>query len=429
MNKPLLIEAAALYLPLSACLFYGLILRPPKRIWVAALMAFTWQLSILPWINYAAVKLHWWTFHETPAQFLGMPVTLYLGWAFFWGVLMIFLQESSWGQKWRASLPFTTLLCLLLDLLLMPLMSPVLVLGEKWLVGEILLLLVALLPAQLMARGKVQDIWLTYRAVLISFSFILLLLTISPLLASPDALDHAMEAVSDRPRLQNSFFTVLLLLAAIPGFSALQEFIRKGKGTPIPFDPPRELVTTGVYAYCANPMQVSMFLVLLIWGIIFQNWVCPALAGVSFIYSLGIARWSEGEDMKQRFGEAWGAYKKEVPSWRFRLSSDYPQAQLYIARDCGICSELRRWLEKQDATGLVFKHAEDFPDTPLTRITYTAENVRVSGVVAVAEAFQHLNIRFAFLGWFMRLPLVSLLLQCALDVSGAGKMVRCEHKE
>ena len=38
------------------------------------------------------------------------------------------------------------------------------------------------------------------------------------------------------------------------------EFVRRGKGTPAPFDPPRWLVAAGLYRYSRNPMYVAVII-------------------------------------------------------------------------------------------------------------------------------------------------------------------------
>jgi hypothetical protein len=44
-----------------------------------------------------------------------------------------------------------------------------------------------------------------------------------------------------------------ICLLALPGVAAVMEFAGRGLGTPTPYDPPKRLVTSGVYRYCANP--------------------------------------------------------------------------------------------------------------------------------------------------------------------------------
>jgi len=39
------------------------------------------------------------------------------------------------------------------------------------------------------------------------------------------------------------------------------DFARKGHGTPVPIDPPKELVVTGLYRYIRNPMYVGALLI------------------------------------------------------------------------------------------------------------------------------------------------------------------------
>src|SRR6266511_412465 len=41
------------------------------------------------------------------------------------------------------------------------------------------------------------------------------------------------------------------------------DFLVKGKGTPAPIDPPKELVVTGLYRYVRNPMYVGVILTLM----------------------------------------------------------------------------------------------------------------------------------------------------------------------
>jgi len=214
---------------------------------------------------------------------------------------------------------------------------------------------------------------------------------------------------------------VLLFLCSLPGLSALQDFIVRGKGTPIPYDPPQKLVTSGVYGYCANPIQLSMFLMQVGWGFFTGSWVCYAIAAIVVIYSIGIAHWSEGRDMQGRFGEEWKVYRSNAPSWLIRLtpSLTYPVGSLYIAKKCNTCSELRRWFERKTTTNLTFHHAESYDGEVLSRVTYTSGDYRVNGILAIAEAFQHLNITYAFIGWFIKLPLINQVLQLAFDNSGA----------
>src|SRR5687767_177206 len=41
------------------------------------------------------------------------------------------------------------------------------------------------------------------------------------------------------------------------------EFVTRGRGTPVPIDPPRHLVVVGPYRYVRNPMYVAALLIIL----------------------------------------------------------------------------------------------------------------------------------------------------------------------
>lgn len=110
----------------------------------------------------------------------------------------------------------------------------------------------------------------------------------------------------------------LLLLLSLPAVAAVSELACRGGGTPYPFDPPGTLVTTGPYAYVANPMQLSMTLVLVAWGAILGSWPVVGMAGVGAAFTSGIAGWHETVELEQRFGDDWRHYRGHVHAWRPR---------------------------------------------------------------------------------------------------------------
>ena len=51
---------------------------------------------------------------------------------------------------------------------------------------------------------------------------------------------------------------VIALAAGIAGLAwCLRDFALVGRGTPAPFDPPQQLVATGLYRWVRNPMYLS----------------------------------------------------------------------------------------------------------------------------------------------------------------------------
>jgi protein-S-isoprenylcysteine O-methyltransferase Ste14 len=127
-------------------------------------------------------------------------------------------------------------------------------------------------------------------------------------------------------------------------------------GTPVPFDPPRRLVTTGVYAYVRNPMQLSAVLLLFLLGIVVRNPWVSAAGVMAHIYSAGLAGWDEDEDLRRRFGNAWTLYRQKVrrwvPRWRPRYRFDELPSRLFVAERCEMCSEVGRWFGRRGARHL-----------------------------------------------------------------------------
>jgi protein-S-isoprenylcysteine O-methyltransferase Ste14 len=223
-----------------------------------------------------------------------------------------------------------------------------------------------------------------------------------------------------------SLIEQLLAMPALLGLAAVQEFVTRGGGTPIPFDPPKRIVITGPYAYVANPMQVSAIVLLLLLGLVLQNiWV--AAAGVmAHLYSAGLAGWDEDADLRERFGGAWTAYRASVRKWIPRLRPWYrtgqPVATLYVSEECGMCREVAAWYRSRGARGLAIVPAEDHPRGGLRRITYEAADgsYAASGTDAIARALEHVHLGWAMAGFAIRLPIVSPLIQLIADASGAG---------
>ncbi|MFC1968131.1 methyltransferase family protein [Chloroflexota bacterium] len=93
----------------------------------------------------------------------------------------------------------------------------------------------------------------------------------------------------------------------------LLAFLRT-RGTPVPFNPPPRLITTGPYAYIRNPMLLGLFIFLLGLGVLFGSLslvfvFTPLFILINVLYLKAI----EGKEMEKKFGEQYLGYKKKVP--------------------------------------------------------------------------------------------------------------------
>ena len=102
-------------------------------------------------------------------------------------------------------------------------------------------------------------------------------------------------------------WTVLLVCA--------REFARAGRGTPAPYDPPRSLVTTGLYRFTRNPMYVGVATAIFGQAIWFHS-RDTVIYGIAMVvmFHLAILIYEEPR-LTRVFGQQYLDYMKSVPRW------------------------------------------------------------------------------------------------------------------
>ena len=92
------------------------------------------------------------------------------------------------------------------------------------------------------------------------------------------------------------------------------------KGTPVPFNPPPEVVSTGPYAYARNPMLTGVFVFLFGLGL-----AVDSLSLVTVFVPLFVLAnfWElkaiEEPELVRRFGDEYEAYRRRTPMFIPRL--------------------------------------------------------------------------------------------------------------
>jgi len=128
-------------------------------------------------------------------------------------------------------------------------------------------------------------------------------------------------------RIQTGFLSYLAFPLWVVGVAMLVwcfwDFLIKGRGTPAPIDPPKELVVSGLYNYVRNPMYVGVLLVIMGHFLWFGFWGLLIYAVVVFIAFHSFVTFYEEPNLKKRFGAAYEDYLKRVPRWIPRLKSTY----------------------------------------------------------------------------------------------------------
>ena len=128
------------------------------------------------------------------------------------------------------------------------------------------------------------------------------------------------------PRFNSSWWSLalsipLLLLGWLLGGWSVVAFFRTG-GTPVPFNPPPRLLTTGLYAYVRNPMFLGGFLFLLGLGVLLGSLsltfiFTPVLIVLYVFYVKAV----EEKEMEKKFGQEYLEYKKRVPMFIPRVEA------------------------------------------------------------------------------------------------------------
>ncbi len=418
-----LLRAVLLFVPLVLATGAAVWRRPSRRAWAGLLVASAWCLVSVLAINLAAQAGGIWSFAAEGGTHRGVPVDVLLGWTALWGVAFPLAFE-----RWPVIASLAA--ALWLDLLAMPRAGPLIALHGGWLWGEGAALLFAFLPAQLAYRWTRDDRHLAARVGIQVVAFgglaFWLLGDIAMVVGRRDAAAGVGIAWL-RPfgwllAPAHGWLVPFVVLSAACALSAVQEFVTRGRGTPIPWDPPRALVVSGLYRYVANPMQLGMCVALPLWGLAYGSPWLVAGASVLIAFSGGVARWHESVEFVPRHGEAGARYRSAV-RWGVPRLRPYvtERAVLYYGAGCDPCEGVARWLGGRHPVGLDLVPAQRHPERDLSRLTYRhPDGDEEEGVAALARGLEHLHAGWALVGAVMRLPVIRPSLQLLIDVSGGG---------
>ena len=108
---------------------------------------------------------------------------------------------------------------------------------------------------------------------------------------------------------------IISILGALIALSCISVFAFFGKGTPAPFDAPREFVAVGPYKYVRNPMYLGALLLII--GVAFIMRSPSALAVAVFFALLAhiFVLIYEEPTLEHKFGRSYIEYKKSVRRW------------------------------------------------------------------------------------------------------------------
>lgn len=125
------------------------------------------------------------------------------------------------------------------------------------------------------------------------------------------------------PVYSGSILKVLGLLCLLAGgilfVYCTQLFKLIGKGTPVPIEPPKELVVKGLYKYTRNPIYLGYWFIILGEFLLFGQLLLLAYL-LLFIFANHLyVIYLEEKDLYKRFGTPYRKYVNEVPRYLPRI--------------------------------------------------------------------------------------------------------------
>lgn len=106
-----------------------------------------------------------------------------------------------------------------------------------------------------------------------------------------------------------------IAIGALGYLACASSFVKRGKGTPGPWDPPRTLVISDLYTRVRNPMYVSVIFILAGEALWFRSPALLLYALLIFlVFHLRVIL-AEEPTLERQFGESFREYRRRVPRW------------------------------------------------------------------------------------------------------------------
>lgn len=106
-----------------------------------------------------------------------------------------------------------------------------------------------------------------------------------------------------------------VLVGVIVVFRTVRDFFVVGRGTLAPWDPPRRLVTVGLFGWCRNPMYVGVIVTVCGMAATMRSALVAGYAVVVIVvFHARVVRFEEPWTARTFPGD-WAAYCERVPRW------------------------------------------------------------------------------------------------------------------
>ncbi|OBB96774.1 isoprenylcysteine carboxylmethyltransferase family protein [Mycobacterium sp. 852002-40037_SCH5390672] len=404
-HDEIVLRLVASVAPMAIVCLFLLWLRPTRRVLCGVILATVWACVTILIVNVVAIAVGWWSFGAN-GQIAGVPVDLIFGWALLWGTTPSIVASRFPSVRLIPTLIATVITMVTIDALFMGRFEPVVTLHKSWLIGELVNVLVVLLPATTLGIATARDSYLYLRVAIQVVGFTLLMGYVVPTIV------FSVDGGGWTSLVHRHFWAwvacgVFVVLGGAIGLQAVAECAISGRGTPVPFDPPKHLVCSGPFAYVSNPMQLGGSAVVFTWGLMIgDGWVLATLLLLFGIVML-MSTLTEHRELTERFGAEFAMYRGQVRAWWVNwrpccVSVDPDQCAVLTVSPGVISSIVCAFLSRLALGGLRYVVGPERVPVRSGVFIYESLVVRAIGVAALLRALDHANLALALLGWIFK---------------------------
>jgi hypothetical protein len=167
------------------------------------------------------------------------------------------------------------------------------------------------------------------------------------------------------------------------------------------------VVTSGPYAFMANPMQIISAFFMAVLALYARSWGLALIALMFAIFDTVYATWYNRAHIALAMPDAWSRYRSSVKEWRMRWQPHVDaEAEILIspagpARAVWDCAW--PWFSRHLRGRFVVSSG---PLATFGRLTYrrVADGVEDHGVRAAARILEHAPAPLAMIAWAIRFP-------------------------
>jgi protein-S-isoprenylcysteine O-methyltransferase Ste14 len=306
VNSPALQKTLLLLLP--AAIWAALLVsrRYSAREYAGSFLAYVWHFQASLLLNIVLLRSGVWQFSSANPLFFGVPIDLIMGQGILLGAVnTLLLGRLGFAVRFAVAV---------LGLVLIYSQSAMVVAQSSPWSALAMLTALAAVPSLKLAEWTTEDRRVVARSALQSANWVCLLLWLFPSAVFQNTGD-SWHPFLDRPAWANALYLMPLVIPTGLIVSALRQFAIEGDGTAFPYDPPKRLVTRGVYAYLSNPMQVGICLSMAWWGVVIESLPVSISAGVAVFLFVVFKDICNGSCAIGEQDPNWAIYQKEVPRW------------------------------------------------------------------------------------------------------------------